>query len=192
MLARFSIRSGVPKRVEQKAMLDPLSVFKVELFLMITIYTDGSSRGNPGPGGWGSIVMDETRVVELGGREDHTTNNRMELMAAIKALEYVNQLTPDKIEVNTDSEYVMKGMTQWISGWQKRGWRTAAKKPVLNQDLWMQLVVASAEKEIEWKYVAGHSGHAWNDRCDEIATSCADDTSVTLYNGARTGYTIHQ
>lgn len=157
---------------------------------MITIYTDGSSRGNPGPGGWGAIIMDESRVVELGGREDHTTNNRMELMGAIKALEYVGTLEPEKIELHTDSEYVMKGITEWIEGWQKRGWRTAAKKPVLNQDLWMQLVVVTDEKEIEWKYVAGHSGHEYNDRCDEIATSFADDLNIKLYNGAKSRYQL--
>lgn len=157
---------------------------------MITIYTDGSSRGNPGPGGWGAIVMDEVRAVELGGREDHTTNNRMELIAAIKALEYVSTLEPEQIVLYTDSEYVMKGITEWVSGWQKRGWRTAAKKPVLNQDLWQALILASDEKEIDWKYVAGHSGHAFNDRCDEIATSFADDLNTTLYNGARTGYKV--
>ena len=157
---------------------------------MITIYTDGSSRGNPGPGGWAAIIIDDVRAVELGGREDHTTNNRMELMGAIKALEYVSTLGDEKIELFTDSEYVMKGITEWIAGWQKRGWRTAAKKPVLNQDLWQKLILASDSKDIDWKYVAGHSGHALNERCDEIATSCADDTAVTLYNGARSGYKL--
>lgn len=157
---------------------------------MITVYTDGSSRGNPGPGGWAAIIMDENRAVELGGREDHTTNNRMELMGAIKALEYAGTLEPDKIELYTDSEYVMKGITEWIHGWQKRGWRTAAKKAVLNQDLWMQLVVVSDEKDIDWKYVAGHSGEVYNDRCDEIATSFADDLNIKLYNGARSGYKV--
>ena len=159
---------------------------------MITIYTDGSSRGNPGPGGWGAIIMDDSRVAELGGREDHTTNNRMELMGAIKALEYAGTLEPDKIELYTDSEYVMKGITEWIHGWQKRGWRTAAKKAVLNQDLWMQLVMATDEKEIEWKYVAGHSGEVYNDRCDEIATSFADDLNIKLYHGARSRYKISE
>lgn len=155
---------------------------------MITIYTDGSSRGNPGPGGWAAIIMDEVRVVELGGRENHTTNNRMELMGAIKALEYAGKLSPEKIELYTDSEYVMKGITLWISGWQKRNWRTAANKPVLNQDLWQELLKVSEGKEIEWKYVAGHAGHEFNERCDVMATSFADDISITLYNGARTEY----
>lgn len=157
---------------------------------MITIYTDGSSRGNPGPGGWGAIVMDDVRVVELGGRENLTTNNRMELMGAIKALEYAGTLSDAPFEVHTDSEYVMKGITQWIKGWQMRGWRTAAKKPVLNQDLWQKLVLVTDGKEINWKYVPGHAGHEFNERCDEIATNFADDTAVTLYNGSRSKYKV--
>ncbi len=157
---------------------------------MITIYTDGSSRGNPGPGGWGAILMDSVRVVELGGREEHTTNNKMELTAAIRALEYAGRLEDMKIELHTDSEYVMKGMTEWIEGWQKRGWRTASKKPVLNQDLWQELLNAAEGKEISWQYVAGHSGHAMNDRCDEIATSFADDVYTPLYNGAHSEYQV--
>ena len=155
---------------------------------MITIYTDGSSRGNPGPGGWGAIILDEVRVVELGGREDHTTNNRMELTAAIKALEFVSQLSTENCVLFTDSEYVMKGITEWIAGWQKRGWRTAAKKAVLNQDLWQKLLLVSDGKVIDWKYVPGHSGHEYNDRCDEIATAYADDLNITLYNGPRDSY----
>ncbi len=155
---------------------------------MITIYTDGSSRGNPGPGGWGAIVLDDVRAVELGGREDHTTNNRMELMAAIKSLEFANTLSDTAIEVYTDSEYVMKGITEWIEGWQKRNWKTASKKPVLNQDLWQRLLIATADREIKWHYVAGHSGHEYNERCDEIATMLADDLATTLYNGTRSAY----
>lgn len=134
--------------------------------------------------------MDEVRVVELGGRESHTTNNRMELMGAIKALEFAGTLSDSPIEVHTDSEYVMKGITEWIKGWQMRGWRTAAKKPVLNQDLWQKLVLVTDGKDISWKYVAGHSGHEHNERCDEIATSFADDTQVSLYNGARSNYKV--
>ena len=157
---------------------------------MITIYTDGSSRGNPGPGGWGAIVMDEARVVELGGREEHTTNNRMELMGAIKALEFAGTLDHLPVELYTDSEYVMKGMTEWVSGWQKRNWKTASKKAVLNQDLWLELLRAAEGKEIAWKYVAGHSGHGPNERCDEIATSFADDMALSLYHGARGDYRL--
>ncbi len=155
---------------------------------MITIYTDGASRGNPGPGGWAAIIMDEVRAVELGGREEHTTNNRMELTGAIKALQYAGSLSDEKIELLTDSEYVMKGMTLWVEGWQKRGWRTASKKPVLNQDLWQALILAAHGKDVHWKYVAGHSDNPLNDRCDEIATTFADDLSITLYNGPRDYY----
>jgi ribonuclease HI len=154
---------------------------------MITIYTDGSSRGNPGPGGWGVVVLSDNDVSELGGHEDHTTNNRMELMAAIKALEFVKG---GPITLYTDSEYVMKGITLWIKGWQAKGWKTAAKKPVLNQDLWQELLRVSEWKEISWKYVAGHSGEILNERCDEIATSFADQAPVELYNGARQTYPI--
>jgi len=157
---------------------------------MITIYTDGSSRGNPGPGGWGAIVLDEARVIELGGHEDHTTNNRMELSGAIEGLRYAGRLLDEPIELHTDSEYVMKGMTEWISGWVKRGWKTAAKKPVLNQDLWQELLKVSEGKQISWKYVAGHSGHDFNERCDEIATSFADDISIDLYNGPKSEYKV--
>ncbi len=164
--------------------------FHARLVSMITIYTDGSSRGNPGPGGWGAIIMDEVRAHEGGGREALTTNNRMEMMAAIKALEFAGTLSPDPIEVYTDSEYVMKGMTEWIEGWQKRGWRTASKKPVLNQDLWQELLKQSESKQIAWKYVAGHAGHVYNERCDEIATSFADDVYTPLYNGARAEYKL--
>ncbi len=157
---------------------------------MITIYTDGASRGNPGPGGWSAIVMADQKVFELGDYEEHTTNNRMELTGAIKALEFItpNYLPPTPITLFTDSEYVMKGMTLWIAGWQKRGWRTAGKKPVLNQDLWQRLLLTSDGKDITWKYVAGHSGDSLNDRCDEIATALADGMALSLYNGSRDKY----
>src|SRR3989344_4577097 len=102
---------------------------------MITVYTDGSSRGNPGPGGWAGIALSKDQVIELGGKEEHTTNNRMELLGAIKALESISE---SEVIVYTDSEYVMKGITLWIKGWQLKGWKTAAKKPVLNQDLWQK------------------------------------------------------
>ena len=156
---------------------------------MITIYTDGSSRGNPGPGGWGTILAHDDRVVELGGGEKHTTNNRMELTACIRALEFsIFNFQFSKIEINTDSEYVMKGITQWIKKWQLKNWRTAAKKAVLNQDLWQELLNLTEGKEIEWKYVAGHSGHVLNDRADEIATSFADNLDPNLYNGPKEQY----
>jgi ribonuclease HI len=159
---------------------------------MITIYTDGSARGNPGPGGWGAIVADETRAVELGGFEEHTTNNRMELTAAINALKCLDSLfrIPDSVVLHTDSEYVMKGITIWVHGWQKNNWRTAAKKAVLNQDLWQELLQVTEGRRVEWKYVAGHSGHFANERCDAIATSFADKDALVLYDGPRELYPI--
>ena len=159
---------------------------------MITIYTDGASRGNPGPGGWGAIVIRDNEVVELGDGETHTTNNKMELTAAIKAFEFVEKLEPrsHKLEavVHTDSEYVMKGMTEWIERWQRKGWKTANKKPVLNQNLWQELLELTKDKKVEWKYVAGHSGVPLNERADEIATTFADDLVPNLYNGPRDKY----
>lgn len=134
--------------------------------------------------------MDDIRAVELGGREEHTTNNRMELMGAIKALEFASTLDTSPITLYTDSEYVMKGITLWIQGWQKRNWKTASKQPVLNQDLWQMLLAETEGKTIDWQYVAGHSGHVFNERCDEIATSFADDTHVALYHGARKEYKL--
>ena len=152
---------------------------------MITIYTDGASRGNPGPGGWGAIITYNNKVVELGGGETHTTNNRMELMAAIKALESI----PDKeVTVCADSEYVTKGMTEWIQRWQKKGWRTAGRKPVLNQDLWQRLIELTEGRKVEWKYVAGHAGVPLNERADEIATTFADNFTPALYDGPKDKY----
>ena len=167
---------------------------------MITIFTDGSSKGNPGPGGWGAIIAFEKSekygvgskkqewVTELGGREEHTTNNRMELTAAIKALEFL----PVGVEVTvySDATYVVKGMTEWIHGWMKNNWRTSAKKAVENQDLWMDLYQASVDKKIHWKLVAGHAGIHANERCDEIATTFADGEKINLYNGTLQSYPI--
>lgn len=152
---------------------------------MITIYTDGASRGNPGPGGWGAIVTYNDKVVELGGGEAHTTNNRMELTATIKALE---SIPSEAVTIHTDSEYVTKGMTEWIKRWQKKGWKTRGRKPVLNQDLWQKLLLLTGGREVEWKYVAGHSGVPLNERADEIATSFADNVVPSLYHGPRDKY----
>lgn len=166
----------------------------------IRIFTDGSSRGNPGPGGWGAIISTEREIIELGGREDHTTNNRMELSAAINALEYVRAeklAGPDNlakdgggIRLFSDSKYVIMGITQWIFGWRRKGWKTAARKAVLNKDLWERLASAAEGLKIEWKYVAGHRGHGGNERCDEIATLFADESEVCLYSGAREKYPV--
>jgi len=156
-----------------------------------TIYTDGSSRGNPGPGGWGAIICADNEIKELGGREDHTTNNRMELSAVINALVYVDESDIEgEIVIQTDSKYVIQGITSWVLGWQKNGWKTAGKKDVINRDLWEALSFASSGLSISWKYVEGHAGHPGNERCDEIATSFADKASVMLYHGALSKYPV--
>lgn len=168
---------------------------------MVTIYTDGSSRGNPGPGGYAAVVSykktveskGQEWVTEIGGREDHTTNNRMELLGAIKAIEFASELSTDDCLLFTDSQYVMKGITEWVHNWQKKGWRTANKKPVLNQDLWQELLavtekIKSSGKKLEWKYVAGHAGIDLNERADVIATSFADNLPPSLYDGPKDRY----
>lgn len=156
---------------------------------MITIFTDGSSRGNPGPGGWGSVVVSNDKVVELGGRADHTTNNRMELTAAIEGIKKARAVGGD-ILVYSDSSYVINGVTKWMSGWKRNGWMTKTKDDVSNKDLWMELDEAVNGVSVTWKYVGGHIGVAGNERCDEIATAYADDESPTLYNGSLSTYSI--
>ncbi|HVT75046.1 MAG TPA: ribonuclease HI [Candidatus Paceibacterota bacterium] len=159
--------------------------------MAITIFTDGSSRGNPGPGGWGAIIRTDDEVTELGGGEGNTTNNRMELSAAINALVFVSENgLQGPIVVQSDSKYVIQGITEWVSGWQRNGWKTAGKKDVGNRDLWETLAFAAKDLSIQWKYVQGHAGHPGNERCDEIATSCADQSDPHLFQGARKLYTI--
>lgn len=155
----------------------------------IIIFTDGSSRGNPGPGGFGAIIVAGDTVTELGGREAHTTNNRMELMAAIKVLEQISE-TQKKIQVVTDSGYLVKGITEWIHGWQKKGWKTANKKSVLNRDLWEDLLAAAHGKEIVWKQIAGHAVTVGNIRADEIATTFAAGKTPAMYSGVLENYRI--
>ena len=133
----------------------------------IVIYTDGACSGNPGPGGWGAILMSGNHRKELKGGEAHTTNNRMELMGVIAALEALK--FPSEVELFTDSQYVKNGITAWIHGWKRNGWKTADKKPVKNADLWQQLDSARARHKIEWKWVKGHAGHPENERADELA-----------------------
>ena len=133
----------------------------------VIIYTDGACRGNPGPGGWGVILSYKGNVKEVYGGAPETTNNRMELMAAIQALEMLTK--PCSVQLNTDSKYVMQGITEWISNWKKRGWKTASKTPVKNEDLWRRLDAAIQRHNIEWFWVKGHSGHKENDRADELA-----------------------
>lgn len=134
---------------------------------IVDIFTDGACSGNPGPGGWGAILRFGNVEKELNGGEEQTTNNRMELMAAIRAIEAVKR--PCEIHLHTDSEYLRQGITTWIHSWKKRGWKTADKKPVKNQDLWERLDKAIATHDVTWHWVKGHSGHAENERADELA-----------------------
>ncbi len=199
--------------------------------MKITIYTDGSSRGNPGPGGWAAVLITDSQtvrqsdvressaedeVIELGGRENMTTNNRMELMGAIMGLKEIDgrkwkvesgnnsdslqptthHLQPVSVEVCTDSQYVKKGMTEWIDGWIKKGWKSSTKKPVLNQDLWEALKkeedrLKAGGVHVTWKYVPAHVGVVMNERADTIATMCADDAKeLQLYRGPRNEYVV--
>lgn len=171
--------------------------------MKVTIHTDGSSRGNPGPGGWGAILViegksDGDEVIELGGSEDHTTNNRMEIMGAIMALKEIGKGV-GSVEVCTDSQYVKKGMSEWIDGWIKRGWKGSTKQPVLNQDLWEMLKkeedrLIALGTSVKWTYVKGHAGVPLNERADTIATACADSvidrgaTNLQLYRGPKVDY----
>jgi ribonuclease HI len=134
---------------------------------IVIIHTDGACRGNPGPGGWGVILNYKGKIKELYGGGKHTTNNRMELMAAIQALESLSR--PCSVQLNSDSSYVLKGITDWMPNWKKRGWKTAAKTPVKNEDLWRRLDTVIAQHKIEWKWVKGHSGDKDNDRADVLA-----------------------
>lgn len=205
-------------------------IFDILVTMKITIHTDGSSRGNPGRGGWAAVIMTEGRqqttdnrqmqdayadeVIELGGREDMTTNNRMELMGAIMGLREIadnrQQTTDDtnseslqstvynlkSVEVCTDSQYVKKGMTEWIDGWIKRGWKGSTKKPVLNQDLWEALKkeedrLKKSGVKVIWTYVPAHVGIVMNERADTIATMCADDAKeLQLYRGPKSEYVV--
>ena len=133
----------------------------------VVIYTDGACRGNPGPGGWGAILKAGDREREMCGGELHTTNNRMELMAAIQALEALNR--PCRVELHTDSQYVKTGISEWLPGWKARGWKTAAKAPVKNEDLWRRLDAARAKHTVDWRWVKGHNGHPLNERADALA-----------------------
>lgn len=133
----------------------------------VEIFTDGACSGNPGPGGWGAVMRYGDTEKELSGGEADTTNNRMELMAAIAALEALTR--PMDVTLTTDSTYVKDGITKWIHGWKRNGWKTAAKKPVKNADLWQRLEEATAKHQIEWAWVKGHAGHPENERADELA-----------------------
>jgi ribonuclease HI len=139
----------------------------------VILFTDGACRGNPGPGGWGALLQTGTAEKELWGGEWNTTNNRMELTAVIRALEALKY--PVAVRVHTDSQYVQKGISQWIHNWKKNGWRTADKKPVKNADLWQRLDLLSAQREIDWIWVKGHAGHPGNERADRLANRGIDE-----------------
>ncbi len=140
---------------------------------MVEMFTDGACRGNPGPGGWGVLLRYGEVEKTLYGGEQHTTNNRMELMAVIKGLEALKK--PCKLKITTDSKYVLGGITEWMPNWKKRNWKTASKKPVQNVDLWQQLDALVSQHEIEWDWVKGHSGHPENDLADELANRGIDE-----------------
>ena len=138
----------------------------------VEAFTDGGCRGNPGPGGWGAILRFGEHERELSGSEPETTNNRMELLAAISALEALSE--PCHVVLTTDSTYVKDGITKWIKNWKANGWRTAAKKPVKNQDLWQSLDAQCGHHQVEWRWVKGHAGHTENERADALANSAMD------------------
>lgn len=150
----------------------------------IQIYTDGAAKGNPGPAGWGAVFLSGKNHFELGGRSDHATNNQMELTGPIEALKYLKhkKMQGSSVEIVSDSKYVILGITEWIFNWQKNNWRNAAKKPVMNRELWEELFTLTEEFKPKWTYVKGHNGDKYNERADIIATSFADDDPVELKN----------
>ena len=137
----------------------------------VEVFTDGACKGNPGPGGWGALLRMGRHEKELSGSDPATTNNRMELTAAIRALEAL--IEPCRVTLHSDSKYVLEGITRWVHGWQKNGWKTSAKKPVQNAELWHELIAAVARHEVEWVWVKGHDGHAENERVDKLACDAA-------------------
>jgi len=141
----------------------------------IDIYTDGACKGNPGPGGWGALLIYRGQEKELFGGEPMTTNNRMEMTAVIEALKCLKR--PCRIVLYTDSQYVQKGISEWIKGWKARGWKTASKEPVKNADLWQQLDAARQPHDIDWRWVKGHAGHEFNERADQLANRGVSERS---------------
>ena len=144
---------------------------------LVEIFSDGACRGNPGPGGWGALLRFDKREKELWGGEAATTNNRMELTAVIRALEALER--PSRVRLYTDSQYVQKGISAWILDWKRRGWRTAGRKPVKNEDLWRRLDELAALHEVEWHWVKGHAGHTGNERADLLANKGIPDDNKT-------------
>ena len=142
---------------------------------VVEVFTDGACRGNPGPGGWAALLRYKGREKTLHGAEPMTTNNRMELMAAIRGLEALKR--PSRVRLTTDSQYVHKGISQWIHSWKRKGWKTADKKPVKNEDLWRRLDELRSQHQVEWHWIKGHAGHPENERADELANKGIDDTT---------------
>ncbi|MCX4192253.1 ribonuclease HI [Methylophaga sp. OBS1] len=142
----------------------------------VEIFTDGACSGNPGPGGWGAILRAKGTEKQLSGSEKLTTNNRMEMMAVIAALEALKR--PCRVTITTDSQYVMKGMTEWLPGWKAKNWKTAAKKPVKNAELWQRLDKAIAQHQVKWEWVRGHNGHPENERADQLAVAAREKLTV--------------
>lgn len=138
----------------------------------VEIFTDGACKGNPGPGGWAALLRMGRHEKELAGAESDTTNNRMELTAAIRGLQALTE--PCRVTLHSDSKYVLDGITRWVEGWQRRGWKNASKKPVRNADLWHELIEAVARHEVDWQWVKGHSGHPENERVDRLASDEAE------------------
>ena len=138
----------------------------------VEIFTDGACKGNPGPGGWGALLRMGRHEKELSGSDPATTNNRMELTAAIRALQAL--IEPCRVTLHSDSKYVLEGITRWVHGWKKNGWKTAGKKPVQNAELWHELIAAASRHEVEWVWVKGHDGHPENERVDQLACAAAE------------------
>jgi ribonuclease HI len=159
--------SGRPSRSHEAPAGQPPGV--------VEVYTDGACSPNPGPGGWGASLRYGRHYRELHGGDPATTNNRMELMAAIKALEALTR--PSEVHLHTDSEYLRKGITQWLAGWKRNGWRTQGRQPVKNDDLWRRLDAAAARHEVAWFWVKGHAGHPGNERADQLAVQGADEAA---------------
>jgi len=161
----------------------------------VVVFTDGASSGNPGPGGWGAILVFDEQIVELGGGEPKTTNNRMELVALVEAFGFANKYglsSQDYIfEVYSDSSYAVNGITKWVGGWIKNNWQTTQKKPVMNQDLWEDLHLLTKEYKIDWRVLPGHSGIPGNERADKIAVGFRDGEKVGLFHGSMGDYNIN-
>jgi ribonuclease HI len=142
----------------------------------VELFTDGSCKGNPGPGGWAAILRMGAHEKEISGSDPDTTNNRMEMTAVIRGLNAL--IEPCEVDIHTDSKYVLDGMTKWLDGWQKRGWKNASKQPVRNQDLWHELIEAVSRHQVSWTWVKGHNGHLENERADRLASAAAEQAAI--------------